>query len=130
MPRAPSARGRQQAVHHDAVRLEQGTGGPWLEFAHPPVDLDRIEDLLDLAFPADDLPPLEQGGDLIQIQGVPLDREAALDGSDPVRLPEVGLRSGLIEAVHPPDQTLDPGNPVKNFAGDLEGRLQLFDSIE
>jgi hypothetical protein len=67
---------------------------------------------------------------LIQIQGIALDRETALDGAGPVRLPEMWLRSGLIEAVHPPDQALDLGNPVKNFTGDLERRFQLCDSIE
>ncbi len=130
MARAPPTRRRQQAIHHKAVRLEQGTGGPWLEFAHPSVDLDRVEDLLNLAFPPDHFPAFEQSGDLIQIQGIAFDRETALDGADPVRLPEVRLRSGLIEAVHPPDQALDLGNPVKNFAGDLEGRFQFIDSIE
>lgn len=130
MARAPPARRRQQAIHHEAVRLEQGMGGPWLEFAHPSVDLDRVEDLLDLVFPADHFPAFEQGRDLNHIQGIAFDRETALDGADPVRIPEVWLRSGLIEAVHPPDQALDLGYPVKNFTGDLERRFQLCDSIE
>jgi hypothetical protein len=96
---------------------------------HPPVDFDGVEDFFDLVFPADHPPAFEQGGDLIQTQGVPLDGETALDSADPVRFPEVGLRSGLIQAVNPPDQALDFGDPIKDFTGDMKRRLQCCDSI-
>jgi hypothetical protein len=35
----------------------------------------------------------------------------------------------LIQAVNPPDQALDFGDPIKDFTGDMKRRLQCCDSI-
>lgn len=66
---------------------EQERERPGLKLAHSPIDFDGIQDFLDLIFAAQHGPPFEQCGDLILAEGIPLNRETALDGANPVGLP-------------------------------------------
>lgn len=58
---------------------------------------------------------------LVEIQRVALDREAALNGPDPIRFPKKRLRLGLLQAIDPPDQAFNPSDGMKDFRGEMEG---------
>ena len=105
---------------------EQGRERPRLKLAHSPIDFDGVQDFLNLIFTAQHGPPFEQCGDLILAEGIPLNRETAPDGANPVGLPQMGLGFRMVESLHPPDQPLDGGDPIENLTSNLKREFQCM----
>ena len=60
---------------------------------------------------------------MVEIEGVPFDGKAPVDGADAVGLAEVRLGLGLTETFDPPDQALDLADPAEDEGRDGEGRI-------
>ena len=84
IPGSPLPGIRNQPVHHDPVGFDKGFGGNGIEVRHALIYLDRIQHFLNFLLPPDDPLPLQQSGDLIEIQRVPLNRQASLNRPDPI----------------------------------------------
>jgi hypothetical protein len=63
---------------------------------------------------------------LILAEGIPLNRETAPDGANPVGLPQMGLGFRMVESLYPPDQPLDGGDPIENLTSNLKREFQFM----
>lgn len=111
-----------EVLHHLLVGLEEGLGLERIEVGQAIVCLDGIEDFPDFFLWSEDALALEEGRDLVEVEGVSLDGKAPVNGADAVGLAEMRLGLGLIEAFDPPDQSLDLADPAEDERGDGERR--------
>jgi hypothetical protein len=105
--RTEAPRPIDKAVHEDAVGGEEVFGGRRVPSFHGLVGIEGVFHLLDFAGRAEHAFPGDDGGDLLQGEGVVLDGEGGMDGSDPVFPTQHGSFSQAGGSIQPTQQARD-----------------------
>ncbi len=118
-----SARLINQAGHQNLVRLQQVLFCLWFPGIEAVIGSQGVFHLLHLAGRGDDPFTFQNRGDLLFTQGVALDGQRAVDGTDAVDASQPQRPCLVGEHGQPSDGLADGCDPVQNLGGNGVGRL-------